>query len=231
MYPTVLLLVAEHYGVSLPVEVAIQIIRGSRPVLPYKKELLLGLAEPPGKLQMERLYAARIYSMERAIQIAVLEMGLPCCPMYWYTRKNDPDALIPVEEAIAEPHLIQHTKVCSMTHEQRYSQAAYDLKVLTIEYMRKLVETPQSIYMGNLINFDLYWIKCQRKIIERFGTGRTARWPLDQRYQVDGFRVELDKSERENMYPSMYGHGGRYANSLWGGNVEASEKLCLDCPW
>ena len=201
MYPTVLLLVAEHYGVSLPVEVVKCIIRGSRPVLPYKKELLLGLAEPPGKLQMERLYAARISSMERAIQIAVLEMNLPCCPMYWYTRKNDPDALIPVEEAIAEPHLIQYTKVCSMTHEQRYSQASYDLKVLTIEYMRKLVETPQYVCMGNLINFDGTWIKCRRWTPRSpFGYHRHRR-----SYLVDGFRAELDKTERENMYPSLYG--------------------------
>ena len=137
-------------------------------------------------------------------------MGLPCCPMRWYTQKDDPDALIPVEEAIAEPHIIRESKACSMTPEQRCSQVAYDLKLLTIEYMRELVKTSQPIYMGNLINFDGTWIKCNRTIIRGFKAW-SSQWQCQQFgwsgaiYQVNGFRVVLDKTERENMYPSLYG--------------------------
>ena len=206
MYPTLLLLVSEHYGASLPTEVVVRIIKASRPCLPFKDELFKITGNPRWikcytKRAATGTVLGRILSMERAIQIAVLEMGLPCCPMYWYTHEDDPDALIPSEEAIASPHLIEYTKECTMTPEQRYSQASYDLKVLTIEYMRKLVETPQYVCMGNLINFDGTWIKCRRWTPRSpFGYHRHRR-----SYLVDGFRAELDKTERENMYPSLYG--------------------------
>ena len=218
MYPITFLLVLQRRGIVLPVEVAEYIIRISwPPCLAFKDELLL---DRKGCLEVcdvqhtaapeEECMMGRIDSMARAIQIAVLDMGLPCCPMKWYTQKDDPDALIPVEEAIAEPHIIQESKACSMTPEQRYSQLAYDLKLLTIEYMRKLVETSKPIYMGNLINFDGTWIKCQRTGVRGFKAW-TSRWQCQQAgwsgriYQVNGFRVVLDKTERENMYPSLYG--------------------------
>ena len=206
MYPITFLLVLQQRGIVLPVEVVEYIIRISwPPCLAFKDELLkdreFGWLKGVGanRVKYER-GMGRIYSLARAIQIAVLDMGLPCCPMYWYTQKDDPDALIPVEEAIAEPHLIQHTKVCEMTPEQRCSQAACDLKLLTIEYMWELVGTSQPIYMGNLINFDGIWIKCDRTIIRGFKSGGTRGI-----YQVSGFRTVLDKTERENMYPSLYG--------------------------
>ena len=216
MYPITFLLVLQRRGTVLPDEVVEYIIRISwPPCLVIKDELLkdreFGWLKGVGADGVTVNHGmGRIDSLERAIQIAVLDMGLPCCPMRWYTQKDDPDALIPVEEAIAEPHIIRESKACSMTPEQRCSQVAYDLKLLTIEYMRELVKTSQPIYMGNLINFDGTWIKCKRTPPRGF-KGWSSQWQCQRAgwsggiYQVSGFRVVLDKTERENMYPSLYG--------------------------
>ena len=171
MYPTTLLLILEYYRARLPVEIVKHIIRMSRPVLAIKDELLGDKSgekrwSPEGNL-IVCIYGGitgRLFSMERAIQIAVLEMELPCHPMDDSSFNPDPDSLITIEEAIANPQVIRCTRVCQMTHEQRHSQVACDLKALTIEYMRRLVETPYYVHMGNLINFDGEWIKCNRKI-------------------------------------------------------------------
>ena len=88
MYPTTLLLVSQVYGVMLPVEVVKYIIRLSRPVLPFKADLLtkiLYICEMSPALHYRKNNSCgeegRVESMRRAIQISILEMGIPCKPL------------------------------------------------------------------------------------------------------------------------------------------------------
>ena len=101
----------------------------------------------------------RVESMRRAIQISILEMGIPCKPLAhggtrwgWCNRMS-------VEDANSEHHQIYSMEACVMTDEQRKSTMSHDLKVLTIDFMRQVVKTPGFVHIGNLINFDGKWIK------------------------------------------------------------------------
>ena len=205
MYPTLLLLISQYYGAVLPVELVKRLILMSRPVLPFKEDLISTRFSRVWDKRLKRTYdptgvgfapLARIYSMERAIQKAVLEMGLPCCPMSWEGER------MTAEEAIAVPEEIRTTRECKMTRTQRDSQVSSDLKVLTIEYMRKLVEIPRFVHMRNLINFDGVWVKCRRTFHPAAGT-KTRSY-----YLVEKFVVICDTSEWENMYPNLYGQDG-----------------------
>ena len=102
-----------------------------------------------------------------------------------------------IEDAIAEPHQIYSTEVATLDDEQRKSTICNDLKVLTINFMTQVVNTPGFVHIGNLINFDGHWIK--------YFPSSSMIWRGRYEYIVSGFKVQAEDYEWKKMYPSLYG--------------------------
>jgi len=212
MYTTVhiLILVSRAFNVELPAEMIQYIIRLAVSAPLFKFDLIEKVALRQQLLDKseEQLVGGegdaiggRILSMKRAIHIAIIEMGLSCHPVSkWNALMCDCDVPMSTEEALSNPEKIWSTELCILTDEQRNSQISYDLKVLTIDFMRKLVETPRFVRVDNLINFDGKWIEFHYTY--DFGT---RKWPT---YIVESFKVFAQEYEWENMYPNLYGKDG-----------------------
>ena len=142
----------------------------------------------------------RVESMRRAIQISILEMGIPCKPLAHGGTRWGWCNPMSIEDAIAEPHQIYSMQACVMNDEQRKSTMSHDLKVLTINFMRQVVKTPGFVHIGNLINFDGKWIK--------YSSSRSMIWRGREEYVICGFEVDAYDQEWEKMYPSLYGKDG-----------------------